>query len=269
MSNIKLYHQQNLSEIPHRDMIIQQALQSRMLKDITHADLFNHFKKMITKSYITSRYATPEPYEMEMIIDETMKMAKDRYGSLREDEVEIAFSRGVTREYGDFKGLSFPTFIDFIKGYMKEESRIKLTKPVEAASGPPSMEEQFAVAKQNALKAFEDFKKQNDIHLVAPVTFRFLRYLKLIVLAKEESESILKEAKQRVLTDLRMKQSGTTDKNLYKEIENQIGSEATMEEKSKFEAQRLALYTYFQQLMLEETDLEQLIEANKYNFTNR
>lgn len=259
MSDIRLYNrEQALAAIPARDVEIYDALSSDMISSISNAICFELFKLAITKAYIASRYTAPEGSEMTTIITETSKFAKARLGSIRVKEVDIAFTRGLTKEYGEYHGLSFITFIDFLKGYMKESSRLALMAPVDEIKEPTS-EEKFQIASYNALKSFSDYKKGEDIHLVAPAVYRFLNRLKIIQYNDEERSEFLDFAEKAVILQEKEKASKTNDRNMRRAILSALQRPETLEQKIIFQAQRLGLYAYFQSAIMDDMDLRKVI----------
>ena len=264
MSELQLYQQATgLSKLPKRESEIQIALSSKMIKDIQDPELFEIFKSNISKCYLISRFAAPEGIELTVIVDETMKMAKSRYGNLRVDEINIAFTRGLAKDYGDYMGLSFITFTDWIKFYLKEEVRINMTKPVPEIRKEPTREQKFDLAAYNAINAFTGFVKGKDISIQAPAVYRFLRKLGLFSYNEQEQTDFLIQAQKDIIAHLTEKKALVLDKIKRLEIARQLESPQTLEEKIIVHAQRLGLYAYFQAVIVEEADLKKLLAAKK------
>jgi hypothetical protein len=264
MSEIQLYQQPNsLSGLPQRVSEIKVALSSKMIKDLSEPELFEIFKSNISKCYVISRFAAPEGIELTVIVDETMKMAKSRFGNLRVEEISIAFTRGLAKEYGDYMGLSFVTFVEWIKSYMKEEDRINLTKPAQEVKPEPTQEERFDLAASNAVNAFETYKLRKDISLIAPVVYRFLRGIKCFSYSEQEQRVFISEATNEVINELTTEQANTLDKFKRIDIGRTLNNSQKMEDKIIIHAQRLGLYAYFQTLIMEDADLKQLLQVKK------
>jgi len=269
MSKIEIYKKENILIIPERDNEIQFALESRMIKDVPNKELFELMKAIIIKSYVVSRFTSPSGDELAMITDETLKTAKSRYGSLRERELPILFTRGVAKEYGDYKGLSFPTFVDWFRAYLKEESRIKLTTPIQETK-EPTLQERFNVASKNAMDAYLAYQLGRDIGMVAPSVYRFLRGIKLFKYTDDEQLEFIGQAKLETIAYLNSKKANTADKfkrlDIARILENlNLEENLALNEKVVVQAQRLGLYAYFQTLMMDEADLQELINQHKPN----
>lgn len=264
MSEIQIYKQQaDLALIPKRDVEIKIALSSKMIKDLPDPEVFEAFKSNISKCYIISRFAAPEGIELTVIIDETMKMAKSRFGSLRIDEVNIAFTRGLAKEYGDYMGLSFITFIEWIKCYIKEETRINLIKPAPEVKSEPTKEEKFDLYVSNALETFYGYQSGKDVSLMAASVYRFLRKIKLFAYSEEEQADFITRAHNEVVDHLQQQKAKVLDKNLRNQILRKLEYPQTLEETIILHAQRLGLYSYFQSLIIDEVDLKDLLSAKK------
>jgi hypothetical protein len=264
MSEIQLYQNTtSLSALPQRETEIRLALQSIMIKDISDIELYEIFKASISKCYVMTRFFAPEGNELKLISDETMKMAKSRFGNLRVEEISIAFTRGLAKEYGDYMGLSFITFVEWIKNYMKEEARINLTKPAPVVKSEPTKEERFDLAVSNAVNAFEAYKIGRDISLIAPVVYRFLRGIKCFAYSEQEQAVFISEATNEVINELTAEQANTLDKFKRIDIGRTLNNAQKMEDKIIIQAQRLGLYAYFQTLILDEVDLKKLLAAKR------
>lgn len=259
MSNIQLYQQNTSISIPTRDSEMQLALATPLIKDLSNKVLFDLLKDQITKSYIIARFTSPEANELTLITDETMKVFKSRLGSIRRDEIAILFTRGLSKDYGDYKGLSFITFVDWAKAYLKEDSRIKLTTPVELKQ-EPTPEQKFSIALSNTINAYQDFKEQKDISLVASTIYRFLVRLKCLKYTDEEKEDFISDATINVNNSLLSQKSTTMDKYKRLEIVRVLEDSQKLEQKIIIEAQRLGLYCYFGGLDTDEITVEQLIK---------
>lgn len=264
MSDLQLYKQQNLdiSKFTPREIEIYNALQSPMIKDVPEADLYELFRYSVNKSYLMAIYKAPDPDQFTIVVDETMKMAKSKYGFIRAKEVPLIFVRGCSKEFGEFMGLNFITFMDWFDGYIKDKKRIELTTPVKETK-EPTLQERFEIASKNAMDSFLAYQVGKDISLQAPTVYRFLRGIKLFEYNESEQDEFWSQAEQEIYRDLRLKKTVTIEKFKREEIEKQLSGELSVEEKIKAQAQRLGLYSFFQSLIMEESDLQELINTKK------
>lgn len=146
---IQLYNQNGLAGIPKRDMEIVEALSSRMINVVPEVELFPKFKNGIAAAYAIGNWNAPAGVEFTVMVDQVMKFCKKDHGTLREEEITIAFTRGVLGEFGNFMhGLSIKCFLGFAKSHLIEESRIKIlaekNKPMETKVEPTPEEQKEA-----------------------------------------------------------------------------------------------------------------------------
>jgi len=264
MSGLQLYKQQNLdiSNFTPREIEIYDALQSPMIKDVSEAELYELFRYAVNKAYLMAVYTAPEPEQFTIVVDETMKMSKSKYGFVRAKEVPLIFVRGCSKEFGEFMGLNFITFMGWFDGYIKDKKRIELTTPAKETK-EPTLQERFEIASKNAMDAFLAYKIGKDISLQAPTVYRFLRGIKLFEYTEAEQDEFWEQSKQDIYRDLKLKKAVTIEKFKREEIEKQLNGELSIDEKIKAQAQRLGLYSFFQAIMMEEADLQELINQNK------
>jgi hypothetical protein len=261
---IQLYNSnQALSLIPKRDSEIAEALKTRMFKDIPEVEAYEIVKAVITKCYISARYESPLADELKIISDETMKVIKSRFGQIRENELQICFTRGIISEYGDFKGLSLITFIQFIKGYLKEDSRIKLTTP-DKENNIPSDKEMYQIKKTNALNALNEFKINETCGRYAVVVYDFLSELKLIDFTQEEKNVYWAKAKEEYKIYLLGEKSKMMTMDEKKRIEKDYSSflEGGKKDRLIVISKRLIVDDFFKSILFEEIDLAILIDPS-------
>lgn len=259
---IQLYNQeQALSLIPQRDNEILQALSSRMFAVIPEVEAFKIVKDAIVKCYISARFEAPLASELQILSDETMKVVKSRFGQLRENELQICFTRGIISEYGEFMGLSVPTFVKFIKGYMKEDSRIKLTTATQETKTPTDSE-LYQIKKTNALNALNDFNKNGTCGRYASVVYDFFCELKLIDLDQSEKNEYWRLAKEEFSIWLISQKGKMMTMDDKKRIEKDYASflEGGKKDRLIVISKRLIVDDFFKSIVFEETDLLTLIE---------
>jgi len=262
MTAIQIYQQNtSLSMVPDRDKDIAAALSSALFCRLNDKLAYEVMKDAVVKSYVLARYECPLGQELQILVDETMKVFKARFGSIREEEVSIIFTRGLTGEYGNFKGLSLPTFSSWAAAYLKEHSRVLLTTQVEEKR-EPTAEEVFSISRSNALTAFEDFKKKGTCGRYGFVVYDFLSSLGLISVTQEEKNEYWRQAQSEYKNSLYATVAAPKDKDEQKKasdlLEN-FGNEITKEKMVNI-SKRMIVDDYFRSCVLEEIDLSSLIK---------
>lgn len=258
MSNIKLYQQPDaLSLIPQSDCEIHVALQSRIFSAIPNDEAYDIMKNHITRAYVSARFEMPNAQELVIIVDETMKVFKSQFGSIREDEIPLCFSRGIRGNYGEFKGLALPALSKFAQCYLKENSRLKLLTPVETKT-EPTKEQKFEIGKNLALSTLQKFLEEKPIDIEGATVYRFLRKLGIVVYSEEEQSEFLELAKDQVIASRTREKFTSLDKHVRATIEKELNDMSLLETKIIHTAQHNGLVQYFQSLSFEDQPIAYL-----------
>ena len=231
----------------------------------------NETLTQIMKSVTHLNWSVPDQNTLTILVSELSKAIIEKYKTLRIAEISTAFAKGIRGEYGDFMGLSVVTFEKFIKLYLASDYRADLGKsiPKVEATEPakePTREERFDLFVFNALNAFNGYQASKDISLVGSSIYLFLRRLNLFAYSEQEQEEFISQAQKEVIAHLQMKKNTVLDKNLRNQIERQLSAPETLEQTIILQAQRLGLYAYFQTLIIEQGDLQQLLAAKREQF---
>lgn len=258
MSNIQLYQRPTaLTEIPKRDSEIALALTSPIFSSLEAKEAYNVMKQCITKAYLLAKYECPIGAELQLITDETMKIFQSRFGSIRQNEIDICFTRGIMGDYGEFKGLALPAFSKFAQAYLKEQSRIKLLTPVETKI-EPTKEQKFEIGKNLALATLQKFLEEKPIDIEGATVYRFLRKLGIVVYSEEEQSEFLEVAKEQVIAGRTREKSTSLDKQVRATIEKELNDMSLLETKIIHTAQHNGLVQYFQSLSFEDQPIAYL-----------
>ena len=73
-------------------------------------------------------YQTPNPMDVDIdaaFADQMFMDDEEGVSSLRQVEMQEAFRRGISKEYGDFFGITPASLLQFLKGYRECEKRKK------------------------------------------------------------------------------------------------------------------------------------------------
>jgi len=232
------------------------------------AYLHNIIVLSILNSYKHLNWKTPEDDEDMKEMGKEIKFAvQNKYKQIRAEEIPEIFSDGIRKVYGDFMGLSIVTFEMFIVGYLESRKRkdLALSLPQPEVKKEPTIQERFDIASKNAMDAFLAYQIGKDISLQAPTVYRFLRGIKLFEYSIDEQQEFWDEAEKYIHQQLRLKRTVTIERFKREEIEKQLNGELSIEEKITAQQRRLGLYAFFQELILNESDLKELINSKKPN----
>ncbi len=268
MSNeIKKVEQQALATTENSHILLEEPAFKQKYNKV-----YNVVMVAVVKCYLDLNWNQPKETDLKLWVSELTKNIQSHaaYKTLRLKEIPIAFAEGIRKEYGDYMGLGVVWFEMFLRGYLKSPYRTELGKslPKLALEAPkqPSPEEKFKVYATNAIKAFNDYKQEKDISLLAAAVYRFLYRLKLVEYSEDELVVFIEKATINVRNQLLSKRGTSIDKTQRQLIDNILGNEMELEQKVKFEAQRLACYEYFKTLEFDDADLSQIIDQKKLEY---
>jgi len=250
-----------LAEIPKADHEIGLALTGRLFSNIPDVEAFNIIRDAILKGYISAKYSKIEASELDIITDETMKCVKNKFGSLRENEFIIALMRGLLGDYGEFHGISFISCSQFVKSYLKEPSRVKLTLPPKQEAAKPSDDEIHQLSKQNALEALKELNKTGTVGRFGVIVYDFFENIGLINLSLDEKKEYWQQAKEEYEFYLKTAISVPLDLAERKKTQRDLDDfmQGGKQDRLKVISKRLAVDDYLRSLTMEGADLNTLI----------
>jgi len=227
--------------------------------------LHNIILAEILKSYLHLSWAKPLDEDLAVMVEEIKLSIQNKYKQIRAEELPAIFADGIRKVYGDYMGLSIVSFEMFVMGYLESRKRkdLALSLPQPEIKKEPTLQERFEIASKNAMDAFLAYQIGKDISLQSPTVYRFLRGIKLFEYSIEEQQEFYDHAEMYIQKELRLKKTVTIEKFKREEIEKQLNGELSIEEKVTAQQRRLGLYAFFQELILNETDLQQLINQHK------
>lgn len=241
-------------------------------------DVFNVVLVSVAKSFADLNIKSISPQERDYMVNELTDNIIARHPAIRINEIPEAIARGIRGKYGDFYGLSVVAFERFIEQYLLSAERVQAVKSLPApaiARRVPGRDEQFALAKSNALMALERKKAGKAISSMASSVYDFLDKLQLLQFDKDEKYDMMADAARELVGELRFKLITAPAHErmaLRKDAEAYTaaltgGPLTDMQKQNIIRlSKRLALDAYLQQIMLEEIDLAVLIEGKKELF---
>jgi len=185
-------------------------------------------------------------------------------------QIANCFKIGAMKELGDYYGLNNNTYRQWVRNYLSYQKRLDANKKqkefLENLNKPVvlSPEEKEKLIKDGCLSAFDIFKQKGFYPDMGNVTFDYLYYSqKVINFTKQRRDEFKKQAKLVVLSEKKKQMESTpsiigirTLKNAIKQIEE---SDNETDEVIR-EAKRIALNTYFKELVEMEIDLKDLLK---------
>ena len=261
------------SEIQSGWAILSQSTVRKMPK----RKVFDTVLISVAKSFADLNIKSLAQSDRDYLVNELTDNIIARYPAIRINEIPVAIANGVRGKYGEFYGLSVIAFERFIEQYLLSEERTQAVKALpapEVTKRIPGKEEQFALAKSNALMALQRKQAGRSIASMASSVYDFLDRLQLLNFSKDEKYDMMADACRELVGELKYKlltAPGHERIALRRDAEAYTaalkGGALTDTQKQNVVriSKRLALGAFLQQVMLEEVDLGGMIEEGKGN----
>lgn len=265
MSNIEIYNKQ--TGLSGSQQTIREALDGILAKEENPVSLTDKIADLISKAYLETGYHLPEPIEINIMADavvaDLLQLCKSF--AIRVPEIEIAFYRGVRKEYGDFTGLSVTRFFEFLKSYSMHNDRLAASADRATAALPvkaePTDEEKFSTAKALAMKAYNEVKAGKEILIFGRSVYDFIDQYGLFKFTNDEKRAFYETGKENLIREKQTDLAGKGDMFFKNRLKEQIESIQTESDKEtiKARAKVLALENYLQSVIFEEVDFYSLL----------
>ena len=184
------------------------------------------------------------------------------------EEVKMAFHKGARKEYGDYFGLNIVTFHNWIKAFQTDKKRadtlIKQNLLNQEEKKAPTQEELYQESKAFALTAFDKFKEEGSYNDIGNPVYEFLDSIQLIPFSIERKTEMFEQAKEKIKSKANPSYAvNANERAAFTLILEQIEANGKdVKERIRVEARKIALNTYFKELIEMETELIELIENN-------
>lgn len=227
---------------------IQIAFKSPLVKETEEGRLKEILEGLILKSYVETGFSV-DAKQVKMIANGLYPDMKTYFTTIRIDEIGIAFSRGVRQEYGKYTGLSITTFFGFLKNYMYSTERTEAKKMIPTWTEPTySEEDKNKIAKEGALRCWNEFKETGEVKDFGNATYEFLKVtgcFKKYVPMKEEIKK-----RVRLKLDAQLKSEQANDPFRRNEIGKLIEEVLTKDDSKRLvsECKKAVLKMYFEEL---------------------
>lgn len=236
-----------------------------LVGNLSDEDLFTIVRNSITKSFIDAGFMSPAGPDMSVLCSDVTFDIKEKYPSLRDKEIKTIFENGVMGLYGEYMGLSRRTFNQFLKAYYMSEQRQKAVREhLERMDGDkiePTEQEKENICIENALRAWEVFKKDGQFADIGNVVYNFIDRRGLIKFDASTKNKFMVRAEAIVKANQHLK-AVTGDlfviqatRKALAEIEAGQGIELI-----KAEAKRIALNEFFNHLKESRGELKHLLQ---------
>lgn len=204
------------------------ALQSKKILDYENkSDVLKEFSDIISKTFFEAGQKT-EADNLKLLCHGLYEEVKKYFPFMRMEEILIAFSNGVRKEYGEFFGINISTFNFWLKSWQTDEKRKQAQSAIRAANEveykPVMTRKQADIAwRETIINQFNEFKHTKLLTITMPMSlFKNFENMGLIKLSKEEKQAIYQQATEKFLKRLKIERLTPKSKLHLKELSGTI-----------------------------------------------
>lgn len=264
MSNNQLIKIENEALFSPSELIIIKARQDVQIHFKNRLELESSISDLLYKIYYYLGYKINDE-EMTLMAATVMQdmLIYFRWQTL--EEIRLAFEKGSQGEYGEFIGLNAARFNSWMRHFLSDRKRTdalaKELRLKEVEKKEPTKEELFAQSKAFALAAFEKFKADGSYNDIGNPVYEFLDSIQLIPFSVERKKEMFELAKEKIKAKANpayaVNQAERTSFTAILESIEANGKD--VQERIKVEARKIALNTYFSELVEMDTNLMDLM----------
>lgn len=254
-----------LTTLTRDEKEIAVALQGVQIKFLPEKEFGLAINALISNTHLSCGIKEDEE-AVDKTIDEFIRDVRKYFSTITIEEMQIAFSRGWKKEYGDFFGLNNKTYFEWLSAYMYGVKRANAKKALldakESQTKKPELTEQEkdAILREGALTKFNEFKTTGNFYDFGNITYNYLARLGLIKFTVDVKKLIMNECRIRLLEEEKMKKTQQQYIGKHQAINDEIKKlEEGKSTRLISESKREALKQYFIQLIEMDESLDNLI----------
>jgi hypothetical protein len=241
------------------------AMQGVQIKFLSEKDFGSAINILIANTHLNCGIKQDE-MAVDKTIDELIRDLRKCFSTITMEEIQLAFSKGWKKEYGDFFGLNNKTYFEWVSAHMYEVNRANVRKAMQDAKekevNKPELteKEKEAIIHEGALKCFRAFFETKIITDYGNITYDYLSKIGIIPFTAEVKKKIMAECKARMIEEEKMKKTQQAYIGKHQGINDEIKKlEEGKSTRLISESKREALKQYFIQLIEMDEQLENLI----------
>jgi hypothetical protein len=251
------------------------ALQGKKIIDCTDVELGSKISACIEKAWSDLGLRAISDNDYDLLKLNLLNECRMLFYNLTIDELEAAIHNGVRGKYGEVFGLSVIGVTKWLASYMtameRQEGKKQLEKLKEEAKPEPTSDEKFTIGKLLCIDLFEKFKKSGQFDRTLLAVYEFCKYYDLI--DKDYRKGIYKEAldllvkakelEANLCMDFRKRIRLKEDLELLKDNASNDGVTTDQDNDVKRVGKQIALKNWFNDLIINETNFDELIETKR------
>lgn len=262
----------NLSE-PNK-LIVLASLNNPKIRSIE----FNEVRNSVIDTIAVVIWESGFNYEekdQEMLIEYMVNVIKTDYYFLTLEEVKIALQKGVRGRYGEIHGINIRMMCLWLDAFIEDKKPIMLALPKPKKEEEVKKELTEEQIKENKWKwlnwcisSFEEYKEKGktDFFDFGNSLYNYIRYsMKLVDLTKEETDDIWTKAVGKFKSENSIENARNVGNkiDLRSNLERLEKGEASVHEKVRVIARRMALPKLFDKIKVANIDFRKRIEEHE------
>lgn len=228
-------------------------------------DVFNVVNASIAQCYAHLNFSVPGEADRNYLVNEVTNTIIENYPSLRLNEIQIAFSNGIRKKYGEYFGLCVVSFELFITGYLNSPERAELVKEVSKITDDkpePTEEEKAHLYWNNLVNAWLTFKKEGCYNDHGNSVYTTLQNNGKINYTDDQMADFMRIAKADLMKEYNPLQhvGNFVKSNEFKAIIAEITNGGNDNTRVKVSAKKIALNHFFGELVAMDMEITDLFE---------
>jgi hypothetical protein len=254
---------------------IVMALQGKKISGCSDIELGMKISNCVEKAWSDLGLRSVSDEDFNLLKLNLMNECRMSFYNLTLDELQAAIHNGVRGKYGEVFGLSVIGVTKWLASYMtameRQEGKKQLEKLKEENKPEPTADEKFTTGKELSVTLFERFKKSSKFDRTVLAVYEFCKQYDLI--DKDYRKGIYKEAldllvkakelEANLCMDFRKRIRLKEDLELLKDNTSNDGVTTDQDNDVKRVGKQIALKNWFNDLMIEETNFDELIETKR------
>lgn len=252
------------------------ALQGKKIKDCSDMELAATVSASVEKANSDLGLKDKPDEDIDLLKLGIMSECRMSFDCLTLDELKSAIHNGVRGKYGEVFGLSVIQVAKWLAAYMTDINRHEQKKELnnlleKEVNKEPTPDEKYTLGKELCLSVFEHYQKTNQLPISALAAYSFLNKYEMIdktyktgLLSVAIEEIILERQKEIVsCMDIYKRRRLNAELELFnKALEMDIFNKDQFNEVNRTR-QKIALRNFFQDLIMNEESLAELIESKR------
>lgn len=260
--------QQNNQISPFLDPVEKEMIESKQgskIKDLKRSGVKIFVFTLILKTHLECGQVADEK-TIELTIGGLVDNIINYAGGFTLNQIVHAFKLGRIKEFGDWYGLNNNTYEQWVRNYLGYSKRLEANKKqesyIKSLNEPKQLtkQEKDAVMKDASLSAFEIFKDKKYYPDYGNSCFNFLWRKRIIVFTPERIQGFKDQAKKEYIEQGKQDLKTVTSLEMGREIKKELTAieQGQNDDILLMAAKKIALNTFFRELVETETELKDL-----------